>query len=200
MSRFQITNTQLWRSIFRHRYQDTPRNKSLAISSNVFLHLHPVNLPEKAVRFRFSFCLGGLTFFMFLVEVVTGIMLMFYYRPVPEYAYLDMKYDDSTVLGLDWAGTINVEKAYAWDPATYMSGVSEADIIGIEAPLWSETLETMADVEYMAFPRLAGLAEIAWSPAQDRSWQEYRQRLAIHGTRLAALEVHFHRSPLVPWL
>jgi quinol-cytochrome oxidoreductase complex cytochrome b subunit len=98
MGRFQITKTQLWRSVFRHRYDDTPRNRSLAISSNVFMHLHPIRLPEEATRIRFSFCLGGLTFFMFLVEVVTGIMLMFYYRPVPEYAYLDMKLLEHTVL------------------------------------------------------------------------------------------------------
>jgi hexosaminidase len=114
-------------------------------------------------------------------------------------AYLDMKYDASTPLGLDWAGTISVQDGYTWDPATQAEGVSEGDVLGVEAPLWSETLETMADVEYMTFPRLPGYAEIGWSPAAGRSWDEYRIRLAAHGPRLAALGVNFYRSPSVPW-
>ena len=115
------------------------------------------------------------------------------------HAYLDMKYDDSSALGLDWAGTINVEKAYNWDPAMHIDGVSEADILGVESPLWSETLETIVDIEIMTFPRLIGHAEIGWSPVTGRNWGEYRQRLAAHGPRLAALGVHFYRSPLIQW-
>ncbi len=115
------------------------------------------------------------------------------------HAYLDMKYDDATPLGLDWAGTIEVDKAYDWDPATHIPGVTEADILGVESPLWTETVETIADIDTMTFPRLLGLAEIGWSPATGRSWDEYRQRLAAHGPRLAALGVHFYRSPLVQW-
>ena len=97
MARKRITESQLWRSIFRHRFEDTPRNRALATVSNSLLHLHPVTLPRDALRVRYTFCLGGLTFFMFLVETVTGILLMFYYRPVPEYAYLDMKLLEHTV-------------------------------------------------------------------------------------------------------
>jgi len=93
----KITETQLWRSIFRHQFEDTPRNRALTVLSNFFLHIHPVKLPKSSIRIRFTFCLGGLTFFMFLVETVTGILLMFYYRPVPEYAYLDMKLLEHTV-------------------------------------------------------------------------------------------------------
>ncbi|MFZ5569957.1 MAG: cytochrome b N-terminal domain-containing protein [Thermodesulfobacteriota bacterium] len=93
----KITATRLWRSVFRHPFKDTPRNRSLAVSANVFLHLHPVTIPRTAARVRFTFCLGGLTLFMFLVETVTGILLMFYYRPLPEYAYLDMKLLEHTV-------------------------------------------------------------------------------------------------------
>lgn len=49
-------------------------------------------MPEQALKVRFTWCMGGITFFLFLVETVTGLLLMFYYRPVTEYAYLDMKY------------------------------------------------------------------------------------------------------------
>jgi hexosaminidase len=113
--------------------------------------------------------------------------------------YLDMKYTAATPLGLHWAGYITVEDAYTWDPATQIKGVSAQKILGVEAPLWSETLQTMADIEFMAFPRLPGCAEIGWSPVTGRSWSEYRTRLAAHGPRLTALGVNFYRSPEIPW-
>ena len=110
------------------------------------------------------------------------------------HSYLDMKYDDSTPLGLNWAGNVSVEQAYTWDPATVQPGIPEAAILGVEAPLWSETVRTRADLEYLVFPRLLGIAEIGWSPAAGRSWGEYRQRLAGHAVRLEALGVNFYRG------
>jgi len=71
--------------------------------------------------------------------------------------------------------------------------------LGVEAPLWSETLQTIQDIEFMAFPRLPGVAEIGWSPAGNRGWDEYKIRLGAHGPRLTAMEVNFYRSPQVPW-
>jgi len=118
--------------------------------------------------------------------------------PAPK-AYLDMKYVASTPLGLKWAGYIEVQTGYEWDPATEVSGVSESDVLGVEAPLWSETIQNMKDIEYMAFPRLPGYAEIGWSPATGRNWEEYRVRLGAHGPRLMALDVYFYKSPLVDW-
>ncbi len=81
-------------------------------------------------------------------------------------AYLDMKYTPSSPLGHTWAGMTSVRDAYAWDPATQVPGVRERDILGVEAPLWSETAATQADVDYLVFPRLLGHAEIAWSPCR----------------------------------
>ncbi len=114
-------------------------------------------------------------------------------------AYIDMKYTPSTTLGLDWAGDINVEKAYTWDPATIVSGVTDQYILGVEAPLWSETLNTMEDIEYMAFPRILGIAEIGWTPQSQRDWYEYKGRLALQGPRLEALGVNFYKSPEITW-
>jgi hexosaminidase len=113
--------------------------------------------------------------------------------------YLDMKYDSATQLGLDWAGMVSVEASYAWDPTAELGGLPESAVLGVEAPLWSETLETMSDVEFMAFPRLLGVAEIGWSPQALRTWEAYRLRLASHGSRLAAMGVNYYPSPLVPW-
>jgi hexosaminidase len=113
--------------------------------------------------------------------------------------YLDMKYDAATPLGLSWAGYVDVHRSYAWDPARAIADVSEEHILGVEAPIWSETLETMSDVESMAFPRLPGVAEIGWSPMLARDWEEYRQRLGAHSSRMAALGVNFHRAKSIPW-
>jgi hexosaminidase len=116
-----------------------------------------------------------------------------------DHAYLDMKYDASTRLGLRWAGYTSVRDAYTWDPARQVAGVGANDLLGVEAPLWSETVQSMRDAEYLAFPRLIGIAEIGWSPARGRSWAEYRLRLAAQGPLLDSLGVNYYRSPEVPW-
>jgi hexosaminidase len=113
-------------------------------------------------------------------------------------AYLDMKYDSSTSLGQDWAAYIEVRDSYTWVPTTLVDGVTDSDILGVEAPLWSETLTTIKDIEFMAFPRMLSIAEIGWSAA-SRDWDEYKVRLATHGPRLTNLGVNFYRSPQVPW-
>ena len=114
-------------------------------------------------------------------------------------AYLDMKYQPATTLGQDWAGYVNVETAYDWDPSTLIPGVTEKDILGVEAPLWSETLKTMDDLEYMAFPRILDIAEIGWTPQARRDWEGYKLRLAAQAARLEALDVQYYPSPEVPW-
>jgi N-acetyl-beta-hexosaminidase len=114
-------------------------------------------------------------------------------------AYLDMKYTADTPLGLSWAGLIEVRTAYDWDPGTLLPGVPPSAILGVEAPLWSETLTRLADIEFMAFPRLPALAELAWSPASALDWESFRVRLAAQGPRWTAQGITFYRSPQVPW-
>jgi hexosaminidase len=114
--------------------------------------------------------------------------------------YLDMQYDSTSRLGLHWAAYIEVDDSYNWDPASQVDGVEKNQIMGVEAPLWSETVVTMDDIEYMLFPRLPGIAEIGWSPAEGRSWDEYKVRLANHGPRMKAKGIDFYRSARVPWV
>lgn len=116
-----------------------------------------------------------------------------------KYAYLDMKYDSTTVLGLNWAGFIEVDDAYNWDPATLVPEIKKENIAGVEAPLWSETVSAFDEAEYLIYPRLPGYAEIGWTPSEMRSWDEYRVRLAAHGKRMEKLGINFYRSPLVDW-
>ena len=116
------------------------------------------------------------------------------------HAYLDMKYDAITHLGQDWTRKyIEVQDGYEWDPETMLEGVTEKSILGIEAALWSETIVTTDDLDYMIFPRLPGYAEIGWSPAKKKNWEDYRLRLAAHGARFKAMGIKFYRSPQVEW-
>ncbi|MFB7514936.1 beta-N-acetylhexosaminidase [Streptomyces sp. NPDC056144] len=114
-------------------------------------------------------------------------------------SYLDMKYTKESELGLAWAGTVEVRRSYDWDPSTYLPGAPESSVLGIEAPLWTETLATTDDLDVMTFPRLPGLAEVAWSPAATHDWDTYKVRLAEQAPRFDALGVTYYRSPEVPW-
>ena len=114
-------------------------------------------------------------------------------------AYLDMQYDSTTAYGLHWAAYIEVDSAYMWDPATMVEGVTQADILGVESPLWTETITKRSELEYMAFPRILGHAEIGWTPTALRSWDDYRTRLGGHAARLQAKDINFYRSALVDW-
>ena len=110
-----------------------------------------------------------------------------------------MRYNRRSELGLSWAGLIEVRDAYGWDPGTYVKGVAEASVLGVEAPLWTEKVRTLADIEYLAFPRLPAIAELGWSPASTHDWNRFRRRLAAQGPRWTAMGLNFYRSPQVPW-
>lgn len=86
-----ITQHEAWKSIFRHSYQDNQRNRALQIVDNVFLHLHPVRVPRHATNIAYTWGMGGITFLLFIVLTITGIILMFYYRPTEAFAFQDMK-------------------------------------------------------------------------------------------------------------
>jgi hexosaminidase len=114
-------------------------------------------------------------------------------------AYLDMKYTPDTRLGQNWAAYIEVKDAYDWDPGNYLTGVTGKSVLGVEGPLWSETLVTTANIEYMAFPRLPALAELGWSPESTHNWNSFRQRLGQQGPRWTVEGINFYASPQVPW-
>ena len=114
-------------------------------------------------------------------------------------AYIDMKYDANTALGLNWAGLVPIRTAYDWDPGTLVPGAAPSAILGVEAPMWSETLANIRDVEFLAMPRLAAIAELGWSPASARDWEGFRVRLGAQAPRWVALGVNFYRAPEIPW-
>lgn len=87
----RLKENRVWQSVFRHGYTPTERNQSLAITSNVFLHLHPVKVRRHALKYIYTLGLGGASFFLFIVLAITGVLLMFYYVPSTKEAYSNMK-------------------------------------------------------------------------------------------------------------
>ena len=87
----RIVESQVWTSFFRHGYPNTDRNRMLTVRSNVFLHLHPTRVSKHGLKITYTWGLGGVSFLLFLILSVTGILLMFYYVPSVERAYTDMQ-------------------------------------------------------------------------------------------------------------
>jgi hexosaminidase len=114
-------------------------------------------------------------------------------------AYLDMQYDSTSRIGLHWAAYIEVDSSYQWDPAKLVPGIEREQIMGVEAPLWTETVVTMDDIEYLVFPRLPGIAEIGWTPSSTRNWDDYKIRLSNHARPWKAMGIDFYRSPKIQW-
>jgi|SRR5262245_42907170 quinol-cytochrome oxidoreductase complex cytochrome b subunit len=102
MDRVKEANEKLWGSQlaesilrpgspFKKGYSDSPRNRSYVVMNNVLYHLHPVKVKRHGVKLSYTLCLGGLSFFLFILLTITGIFLMFYYTPSAETAYADIE-------------------------------------------------------------------------------------------------------------
>jgi len=128
------------------------------------------------------------------------------------HTYLDQKYEAGSAgnqppaLGLSWACPTgcDVDAAYDWNPATLVSGVPAKDVIGVEGAIWGETVTNLREIEYMVFPRLQALAEVAWSPQAKRTSgspaeKDFVTRLAAEGARMQFGGANFYPSTEVPW-
>jgi hexosaminidase len=113
-------------------------------------------------------------------------------------AYLDMQYDSLSKYGLHWAAYIPVDSAYQWTPERY-DGIPMENILGVEAPLWSETISTFDELAYLAFPRAIGYSELSWSTPENRNWENYKVRLAHQAPFLDRMDVKYYPSPLIDW-
>ncbi|MGP6175885.1 family 20 glycosylhydrolase [Microbacterium sp. A196] len=114
-------------------------------------------------------------------------------------AYLDQKYDADFALGLDWAALIDLKTAYEWEPTAIVDDLPAEAVIGVEGPLWSETIATLADIDQLFFPRAAALAETAWSATDRREWSSFRERVGGLGAVWDAAEWGGHRPAEVNW-
>jgi hexosaminidase len=114
-------------------------------------------------------------------------------------AYLDMKYDARTELGLEWAGHIELRDAYDWEPSTLIEGVPPESVVGVEAAVWTETLRDLPSLLQMLLPRLAAIAEVAWSAPEQRDWEDFRARVARQAPFWERLGLPYYPSPQVDW-
>lgn len=123
-------------------------------------------------------------------------------------AYLDIVYAEGDPIGLDWAdGATDLRASYEWDPARIVPGLGDAHIRGVEAPVWTETIATIEQLEGMVFPRLAAVAEIGWSAAPAdtesvetaRDFDDFAVRVAQLAGHWDALGTCYRRVSGVPW-
>ncbi len=87
----RLSGSRPWRSFFRHGWPDNPLDRSLVMTSNLFLHLHAVKVSRRSLKWSYSFGLGITTIILFGVLTFTGVLLMFYYIPSVERAYPTLK-------------------------------------------------------------------------------------------------------------
>ncbi|WP_276390187.1 family 20 glycosylhydrolase [Eudoraea chungangensis] len=113
-------------------------------------------------------------------------------------AYLDMQYDTLSKHGLHWAAFIPVDTAYVWSPEKY-AGIPKENILGVEAPLWSETISNLEELEYLAFPRVIGYSELSWSTQENRDWDNFKVRLGNQAPYLDRMNVKYYPSELIDW-
>ena len=111
-----------------------------------------------------------------------------------DHAYMDMKYDSDCPYGLEWATHNPVDDSYNWDPTDYGS---KDQIVGVETCLFTETIATDEALDYMIYPRVLGHAEIGWTAKEDRSWDEYKTRLATHDARLDLQGIGYKRDSMI---
>ncbi|OLR93784.1 beta-N-acetylhexosaminidase [Actinokineospora bangkokensis] len=116
-------------------------------------------------------------------------------------AYLDMKYTATEPLyGQAWAGYVEARNAYEWNPDTTVNGVPASAVLGVEATLFTQITPDEKSVQFMLYPRLPELAEVAWTPLSGQSWDRLRTRLPAQAQRWDAWGVNYYRSPQIPWV
>jgi len=86
-----VQSNKVWKSVFRREYPQDDRGRMGVMTQNFWLHIHPPKVYLNSIRMKTSYGLGTITFSLFLILVVTGILLMFYYVPDTRRAYQDMK-------------------------------------------------------------------------------------------------------------
>jgi hexosaminidase len=114
-------------------------------------------------------------------------------------AYLDMKYDAGTQLGLEWAGHVELRDSYEWEPSTLIAGIPAEAVVGVEAAVFSETLTNLTELTSMLLPRLAAVAEVAWTAPEHRDWDDFAARVAQHGAFWDHVGFAWYASPQVAW-
>jgi hexosaminidase len=115
--------------------------------------------------------------------------------PAP-FAYLDLAWDNSIEEpGFHWAGTANLEICYAYEPENAEQGANFAkQLLGVQSLLWSELIASPERLDYMLFPRVLAIAEVAWSPRGSKNWEDFQSRVGLQHTLLDHSRLRTHSS------
>jgi hexosaminidase len=88
-----------------------------------------------------------------------------------------------------------LREVYAFEPIPEeLEADQRKHIMGAQGNVWTEYIPTPEKAEYMSVPRMCALAEVVWTPAPRRSWDDFRRRLTVHLERLDALRVNYSRG------
>jgi len=92
-------------------------------------------------------------------------------------------------------GFLPLETVYAYEPVPpALDSVQARRVLGTQGQIWTEYQRTPKNVEFMVFPRLVALAEVAWTPARLKNYADFSARLTKHFARLGVLDVNYRRS------
>jgi len=126
------------------------------------------------------------------------------------HCYLDVPYaepsadpaqaDRQARVGLRLYEPMTVAESFAWEPAEALGKGRAAQVAGVEAAIWAETISDFDDLSFLLLPRLPGIAHKAWSDPQAGTWADHRDRLAWHGRLWAQDDLEYFRTPAVSWL
>lgn len=93
------------------------------------------------------------------------------------YCYLDSYQDDPYSQPEAIGGYLPLKKVYAYDPVPASLTAEQAKLVyGVQGNLWVEYIPTPEHVEYMIYPRMLALAEVAWSAPERKSWPDFHTR------------------------
>lgn len=95
-----------------------------------------------------------------------------------DYCYFDYYQAEKDHEPMAIGGYLPLSRVYGYDPVPKILTPQETGhILGVQANVWTEYMATPAQVEYMIFPRIAALSEIAWTFPSNKNWHGFRQRL-----------------------
>ncbi|MFI6711541.1 family 20 glycosylhydrolase [Nonomuraea sp. NPDC050478] len=117
------------------------------------------------------------------------------------HAYVPQKQDSRQPEGGTWAcgGPCGLDRHYNWDPGTYIPGIQESSVLGVESAVWGEFIRRVEQAQYYAYPRLIATAEVGWTPQDQRDYADFKNRLAKMGGRLTVQGTNFFPTADVPW-
>jgi hexosaminidase len=125
------------------------------------------------------------------------------------HCYLDVPYAEPSAdpaqadrqgrVGLRLYAPRTVAESFGWEPGETLGPGRDAQVAGVEAAIWAETISGFDDLSFLLLPRLTGVADKAWSAPPSANWAGHRDRLARHGRLWTQDDLTYFRTSAVDW-